>query len=69
MSVQGLCQVCGSARADDRCDRCGSLVCDDHLDSDLGICSECAAEFGDVDGPGRTDRDDGDHPDVDRYQF
>lgn len=46
MSVQGLCQVCESATANHRCDRCGSLVCSTHYDADTGLCVDCAAEVG-----------------------
>lgn len=67
MSVDGLCQVCGSARAETSCDRCGNLVCEDHVDRDLGLCAECAVELGE--GAGRPGRDEVDHPDVDRFQF
>ncbi len=64
MSVGGLCQVCQSASAEDRCDRCGALVCPDHHDGERGVCVECAAEAGVGDSG-----DDGEHPDVDRYRF
>ena len=67
MSVGGLCQICQSAPAETQCDRCGTLVCEDHLDEDLSVCVECAAELG---GTGDPSRDgDADHPDVDRFQF
>lgn len=72
MSVGGICQVCEAASADDRCDRCGTIVCADHHDERRGVCVECAAELGVGDGSagGGGDRDgDGGHPDVDRYQF
>lgn len=42
MSVAGLCQVCERARADRQCVRCGSLVCEDHFDPELGVCVDCA---------------------------
>lgn len=48
MSVAGLCQICEAARADHRCARCGSLVCEDHYDADHGVCVDC----GDGDTPG-----------------
>lgn len=44
MSVTGLCQICESAQAQFACDRCGSVVCDVHYDSELGLCSECAQD-------------------------
>ncbi len=71
MNVGGLCQVCSSADADHRCDRCGGLVCADHHDDDHDVCVECVAEL----GVGRGDnvdrtRDDADsHPDVDHYEL
>ncbi|MFB6125447.1 MAG: zinc finger HIT domain-containing protein [Halanaeroarchaeum sp.] len=43
MSVQGLCQVCESAPAKYACERCGALVCADHYDADVGLCTSCAA--------------------------
>ncbi|PSQ15735.1 hypothetical protein BRD00_13275 [Halobacteriales archaeon QS_8_69_26] len=67
MSVDGLCQVCQSARAETSCDRCGNLVCEDHVDRDLGICTECAVELGE--GTGSRGVEERDHPDVDGFQF
>lgn len=67
MSVGGLCQVCGSAAASERCDRCGTTVCADHLDEERGVCVECVAELG-VGDDGVRERGES-HPDVDRYQF
>ncbi len=69
MSASGLCQICQSAEADVRCDRCGALVCTEHHDEEFGLCVECVAETGAGDpqrGPGPGE---GGHPDVDRYQF
>lgn len=42
MSVAGLCQVCEHARADHQCDRCGSLVCEDHYEAERGLCVTCS---------------------------
>lgn len=42
VSVTGLCQICQSAQAVEQCERCGSLVCRDHFDSELGFCTDCA---------------------------
>ncbi|WP_327051131.1 hypothetical protein [Halomicrococcus gelatinilyticus] len=60
MSVSGLCQVCEAAAASHDCDRCGTLVCEEHWDGDSGICVECAAELGGSErrtpsGPGAED--------------
>ena len=63
MSVGGLCQVCQSAGADERCERCGAVVCADHYEPEFDVCVECTVESGAGDGP------DEDHPDVDRYRF
>jgi len=68
MSVGGLCQVCQSASAEQRCDRCGTLVCGDHHDAERGVCVECAAELGVGNSSNPSERGD-DHPDVDRYRF
>ncbi|QLC32936.1 hypothetical protein EFA46_001485 [Halarchaeum sp. CBA1220] len=61
MSVTGLCQLCESAEARSACDRCGAVVCREHYDAELGVCTECAAEqrrssgvTGDDGGPGFT---------------
>lgn len=67
MSVSGLCEICERGEVDHACDRCGALVCDDHYDTTLGLCVECAAEV-DPEGkhrgldPNRTDE-------TDTYQF
>jgi DNA-directed RNA polymerase subunit RPC12/RpoP len=44
MSVAGLCGVCERAEAKYVCDRCGTPVCEDHHDHELGLCSKCAAQ-------------------------
>jgi hypothetical protein len=44
MSITGLCQICQSREAEARCDRCGTIVCGQHLEESLGICADCAAE-------------------------
>jgi hypothetical protein len=43
MSVTGLCQICEN-QAQFACDRCGTVVCDVHYDSGLGLCTECAQD-------------------------
>jgi len=57
MSVTGLCQICEAAEARFVCERCGSLVCTEHYDEELGYCATCAAEVraGRGDGEGRDD--------------
>ncbi|GEM_PF-1155030 len=43
MSVSGLCQICESRTAQDRCDSCGTFVCAIHYEQSLGLCADCAA--------------------------
>jgi len=53
MSVSGLCEICEQAQAVDRCERCGAVVCREHLAEGLGFCTRCAAEVqGDDPTPG-----------------
>lgn len=42
MSVKGICQVCESHPAEQRCDRCGAVVCRIHFDGEMNLCAECA---------------------------
>ncbi|MFB6134727.1 MAG: zinc finger HIT domain-containing protein [Halanaeroarchaeum sp.] len=42
MSVEGLCHVCERGPARYACERCGSLVCENHYDRETGLCSGCA---------------------------
>ncbi|MFB6111817.1 MAG: zinc finger HIT domain-containing protein [Halobacteriaceae archaeon] len=44
MSVDSLCQICQAARADYRCDRCGTMVCEAHFDRDRQRCAACLAD-------------------------
>ena len=44
MSVAGLCQICESRPAQDRCENCGTLACEVHYERDLGLCADCAAQ-------------------------
>jgi len=44
MSVAGICEICEDAQAVDRCERCGAVVCREHLAEGLGYCTSCAAE-------------------------
>ena len=52
MSVTGLCQICESRTAIDRCDNCGTLACEQHYERSLSLCADCATKA----QPGR-DRD------------
>ncbi|MCU4974816.1 hypothetical protein OB955_19025 [Halobacteria archaeon AArc-m2/3/4] len=59
MSVSGLCQICESRPAQERCPNCGTLACEQHYEEGLGLCADCAAQA----QPGReTDE-------TDTYQF
>ncbi|WP_290819399.1 hypothetical protein [Halovivax sp.] len=44
MSVSGLCQICESRTAQERCDNCGTLACERHYERGLGLCADCAAQ-------------------------
>ncbi|MXV62217.1 hypothetical protein GS429_09115 [Natronorubrum sp. JWXQ-INN-674] len=44
MSVSGLCQICESRPAQERCANCGTLACDGHYEEGKGLCVECAAQ-------------------------
>jgi len=66
MSVSGLCEVCTTREANNVCDRCGTVVCDEHVDETTGYCVECATELGQTDEiPQDEDLPDG----VDTYEF
>lgn len=51
MSVSGICEICEDAPAVDRCERCGAVVCREHVATELGYCTRCASEVrgGDAD--------------------
>lgn len=69
MSVSSPCEICHRADAEHICDRCGQLVCSEHFDEDLGLCTECAGE---VTGEAKPEQipDSDDMPDgVDTYRF
>ncbi|WP_200840293.1 hypothetical protein [Natrialba sp. INN-245] len=51
MSVSGLCQICESRPAQERCDNCGTMACEQHYERGLGLCADCAAQA----DPGRRD--------------
>ncbi len=44
MSVTGLCQICESRPAQDRCENCGTLACGVHYERGLRLCADCAAQ-------------------------
>lgn len=60
MSVAGVCEICQEPEVEFTCDRCGKLVCEDHVDIASGYCVECAAELGGgTDHPDSEDLPDG----------
>lgn len=59
MSVSGLCQICESRPARDRCDNCGTFACRVHYEPTVGLCVDCAAR---VDTTGRDEGVDGTQP-------
>ena len=69
MSVSSPCEICNRADVEHACDRCSRLVCDRHVDDELGLCIECAAAV--TDGRERPHVPDSeDMPDgVDTYRF
>lgn len=70
MSVGGLCQICESAEAVDKCTRCGTLACDRHLDTESGLCATCASELNRGGADREPERGRGDHEDVPgEYQY
>ncbi|WP_265112334.1 hypothetical protein [Halosolutus halophilus] len=44
MSISGLCQICESRPAEQRCRNCGTLVCEAHYEQGKGLCADCAAQ-------------------------
>jgi hypothetical protein len=46
MSVSGICEVCGVGEVHHTCSRCAQLVCDEHFDTETGLCIECLSEVG-----------------------
>ncbi len=44
MSITGLCEVCGSQPATDRCSQCGTIACERHYRHDAGLCVSCASQ-------------------------
>ncbi|MFB1065768.1 hypothetical protein [Natrinema sp. H-ect4] len=53
MSVSGLCQICESRPAQERCSNCGTLVCAIHYEDSMGLCADCASQA--QPGPGNDD--------------
>ncbi|MBZ6495919.1 hypothetical protein [Natrinema longum] len=53
MSVSGLCQICESRPAANRCPNCGTLACEVHFDESLRLCADCASQA--QPGPGNDD--------------
>ena len=43
MSVTGLCGICESSPAVERCRSCGTLVCHNHYRETKELCTQCAA--------------------------
>ncbi|WP_440764654.1 hypothetical protein [Natronorubrum sp. DTA7] len=44
MSASGLCQICESRPAQERCANCGTLACDVHFEDPQELCVECATQ-------------------------
>jgi RecJ-like exonuclease len=44
MDAQTLCQHCEGRPAIHDCDRCGTVVCRLHYDSEMRFCADCAAK-------------------------
>lgn len=44
MSISGLCQICESRQAQERCPNCGTLACEVHYESEMGLCADCATQ-------------------------
>ena len=59
MSISGLCQICESRPATDRCGNCGTLACERHYERGMSLCADCAAQA----RPGER----GDDTDVHRF--
>lgn len=66
MSVAGNCEICVTGNVADTCGRCAQLVCEEHFETDSGLCVECVADVG---GRGRGRQPTGGVDGVDTYQF
>ena len=70
MSVSGLCQICESKPAQERCDNCGTLACEQHYERETGLCADCASQARPGSGEGDpVTNPDPDHEDVDVNRF
>lgn len=70
MSVSGSCEICVSGEVQHTCSRCAQLVCDDHFDTETGLCVECVAEVSSGRGDSQRKQSSEDMPDgVDTYRF
>jgi hypothetical protein len=70
MSVSSNCEICVSGEVEHTCSRCAQLVCDEHFDTETGLCVECVSDVssGRDDQPSQPDSED--MPDgVDTYRF
>jgi len=70
MSVAGSCEICATGAVSHTCSRCAQLVCDEHFDTETGLCVECLAQV----GGGRGDRQPAQGPEnmpdgVDTYRY
>ncbi|OVE84378.1 hypothetical protein [Natronolimnobius baerhuensis] len=70
MSVSGLCQICESRPAEERCENCGTLACEQHYERAMGLCADCATQaqpgMGDSESEPNVDTS---HDDVDVNRF
>lgn len=70
MSVSSNCEICLSGEVEHTCSRCAQLVCDDHYDSETGLCTECVSEVSSGQGDRKRQPPSEDMPDgVDTYRF
>ncbi|RKD94697.1 hypothetical protein [Halopiger aswanensis] len=69
MSVSGLCQICESRQAQERCDNCGTLACEQHYEQETGLCADCASQARPSEEGDPITNPDPDHDDVDVNRF
>lgn len=65
MSVSGLCQICESRPAQERCANCGTLACEQHYEQATDLCADCASQARPGSGEKPVTNPDPDHDDVD----